>query len=111
MQDAFFCCTRRMAGMSRHLGRDVRGFGGFLPGVSQQDTKEYLNQRGIQIIAFRESKKGDKEEVKRGSGVREATGPEGERGGKSEGKQGGRKGARKHARKTLILVPYDLDTL
>ena len=44
-------------------------------------------------------------EVKRGKGVREGTGPEGERRGKNEGKRVGGKFARKHTPKTQILVP------
>ena len=73
----------------------------------QQDTEEYLNQRGTKIKVFCESKKGEKEGyVKRGKGVREGTGPEGERGGNNE-----EKGARKHTRKTLILVPHMIQVL
>ena len=41
--------------------------------------------------------------MKRGNGVEEGTGPEGEREGKNEGK-GWEEGARKQTRNTLILV-------
>ena len=54
--------------------------------------------------SFRESKKGGKGEVKRGKGVGEGTGPEGERGGDECREKDGRKRARNHTRKTLILV-------
>ena len=87
------------------LEKLLRGVGGW--GDPQQDTKEYLNQRGSYTGVFRESKGGIKGEVKRGEVVREWTRPEKEGGGK----KGGRKGARKRTQKTLILVPYDLGTL
>ena len=73
----------------------------------QQDTKEYLYQRGTKIRVFRESKngggdKGGGEEGRSGGRVNRAwRGKTGEK----WGKKGGRKGARKHTRKTLILVP------
>ena len=70
--------------------------------LHQQDTKEYLNQRGTKIGVFQESKKGGKRGRRSGGRVNRAW--RGKRGEKW-GEKGGRKRARKSARKTLILVP------
>ena len=51
-------------------------------------------------------KREDKEEVKRGKGVREGTRPEGERGGKNEGKKSERKrGPKAHSKNSDFGTP------
>ena len=44
-------------------------------------------------------------EVKRGKGVREGTGPEGERGGENKGKRGEERGLKAHSKNSDSATP------
>ena len=80
--------------------------------TDQQDTKEYLNQRGTKIGVFRESKKwGVKGEVKRGKVVGKWTGLEGGKKGGGKGKRVGGKGPESTLEKLWFWYPSDLGTL
>ena len=73
----------------------------------QQDTTEYLNHRGAQIVVSG----GRKREVKSGKGVREGTGPEGKEGRRLWGRKGGWRGPESTHEKVWFCYPYPLVVL
>ena len=75
--------------------------------LGQQDTKEYLNQRGTWIGVFRESKKGDKGGEKWWESEQGLKGKEGEK----EGRKVGGKGPKNTLEKLWFWYPSDLGTL
>ena len=79
-----------------------------------QDTKEYLNHRGTQIRAFRESNKhgGDKGGGEEGNRCRRGDRAwRGKMGGRMREKGGEKRGPKAHSKDSDFGIPYDLGTL